>query len=494
MSNPKQNATERSVGSRSHGQTRIRARDEGDEEKQQQPAQSSAHVSPAMRVYRHALESVFAMLELTDLSRVLAVSRSWSAAVRSMAPINASILRFSLRLIRGQPAFSPLPSVAALARSPLLRHLAGIQIGGGRAGGPPLTNEALGLLAQHAPNLTSLHCLLELTSNKPLILPAKLSSLDLQLYGAPTDSAVNGVLTTVATLPLLARLCFNVAYGSSDDMRILASCRSLTDLALKPGYFPFKLSHTQLNPIRSSLGHLQRINIGSMETNMRARLLQPPVTAQWQDIGTVDAGPLTGDLLLRLQTLTKLDLCYMQRTAHVDFLPQLALLATINLDCDSNVGWLIPADARLASLQLCTSISELSLRCGFKSAHWSALFARLTLKKLTINGGDLETLGCFAAGPITQSLDELGEYDVALPQSELDHLLALSRLRTLHLAYAFSRRLNDAAIDSLSPPTAYFPLLTKFSSWWRSPHDDFEDEGVERRGPSYEWMQARLTM
>ena len=70
--------------------TRIRPRDDGDEEKQH-TAQSSSHVSPAMRIYRHALESILAMVSLADLSRALAFCRSWSAAVRSTAPIQAFI-------------------------------------------------------------------------------------------------------------------------------------------------------------------------------------------------------------------------------------------------------------------------------------------------------------------------------------------------------------------------------------------------------------------
>ena len=51
--------------------------------------QGAAHVSPVTRLYRHALESVFKFLTLADLSRVLSVSRSWSAAVRSMKSIGA---------------------------------------------------------------------------------------------------------------------------------------------------------------------------------------------------------------------------------------------------------------------------------------------------------------------------------------------------------------------------------------------------------------------
>ena len=61
--------------------------DEANEEKQ-----GAEHVSPVTRLYRHALESVFAFLKLRDLSVALAVCRSWSSAVRSMASIGATVV------------------------------------------------------------------------------------------------------------------------------------------------------------------------------------------------------------------------------------------------------------------------------------------------------------------------------------------------------------------------------------------------------------------
>ena len=136
----------------------MRARDEEDEEKQ--PAHASAHVSPAMRLYRHALETIFGMLELGDLVPVLAVSRSWSAAVRSMAPINAVCERDEWGTLRQRNAFRMLPPIASIVASPLLRHLAAIHISHTIThvvgSFTPMTNESLGLLAQHAQHLTSL--------------------------------------------------------------------------------------------------------------------------------------------------------------------------------------------------------------------------------------------------------------------------------------------------------------------------------------------------
>ena len=164
-----------SAASRTRRQTRIRSRDEEGEE-EQHAAQPSSHVSPAMRIYRHALESVFAMLPLDDLSRVLAVSREWAAAVRSMKPNNVAIARDDHEWIHPRNPFRPLPLIASIVGSPLLRHVSAIQIRDAGLSWTLLDNASLGLLAQYVPNLTSLCCKLTLAPNQPLTLPAKLLS------------------------------------------------------------------------------------------------------------------------------------------------------------------------------------------------------------------------------------------------------------------------------------------------------------------------------
>ena len=457
----------------------------------------SAHVSPAMRVDRHALESIFAMLQMQDLIQTLAVSRLWATAVRSMKPILARIERDYGVSFREQNAFRPLASISSIAASPLLRHIAALHVRGKIGLCTPLDNASLGLLVQHAPNLTSLWCNLTLTPNVPPVLPVKLTILDLQLgddciWTAATDkftdAEVNGVLTALAALPSLScirlRLCA-FQREASVEWSILAASPSLTDLTLytAQGNAP-NLSHTQVDQIRLSLGHLQRFNLGWIHPDILGRFLQPPVTARWRDVGQLSCYERTGDLLLTLPTLTKLDLKYMEDTANVDFLAQLPLLTVLSLSC-SPLDYHV--DALSASLAACTGLTELSLSCGFDSAHWSALFNKLPMiRKLSIDSrGRLETLRCFAAGPITQSLEDLtirGE----LPPSELSHLSGLRRLRTLHLEHRFSSRLDDATIDSVSPPTPLLPALTKFFYQWCAGEWDSQ----QRRGPSFEWMQS----
>ena len=207
----------------------------------------------------------------------------------------------------------------------------------------------------------------------------------------------------------------------------------------------------------------------------------------------MDGDERIGPLLLRLPSLTKLHLLYREDAAQVDFLPQLPLLTELSLDCYNRHGeCFIPADAVLASLVLCNGITELTLTCGFNSAHLSVVFANLTkLKTLTISRGALETLQCFASGPITQSLEDLTIENLHLPPSEVSYLYALRRLHTLHLLRCFSSPLDEATIDSLFPPTPHLPALTYAYLQWRLPERKLET--VVRPGPSFERSQQRLS-
>ena len=110
---------------------------------------------------------------------------------------------------------------------------------------------------------------------------------------------------------------------------------------------------------------------------------------------------------------------------------------------------------------MCNGITDLNLTCGFKSAHWSSVLANLRIKKLTVCGGNLETLQCFAAGPIRQSLEELTLEHVSLPPSDITHLYGLQQLRSLRLVWCFSPRLPAATIASLCSPTPLLPALTE---------------------------------
>ena len=248
-----------------------------------------------------------------------------------MKTINATIERF---VERHPDAPGLLPPIMSIVASPLLHHLASIQIN--HAGEfTPLTNASLALLAQYAPNLQSLSCNLTLTPNEPLILPPKLQSLQLQHHGWCSDAAANGMLTALAALPLshLRLLLEDFERETAIDLSILAACRSLNHLELNTRHGgPLLLSDTQVDQIRSSLGHMRHFSLGPcVNSDELARFLKPPVTVHWQDIGFVIADARTGHLLLRLPTLTKLNLKYRENAAHANFLAQLPGLTALEL-------------------------------------------------------------------------------------------------------------------------------------------------------------------
>lgn len=219
--------------------------------------------------------------------------------------------------------------------------------------------------------------------------------------------------------------------------------------------------------------------------------MQPPVTARWQDIGPLEADEDTGELLLRLPTLTTLALCFSddlfdvdtEHITHLDFLPQLPRLTSLTLYSEE---WSLSPDTVLASLLLCSGLTELSIS-NFNSEAWSALFAVLAIKKLTLFlGGDIETLRCFASGLITESLEELSLEEIHLPWSELSHLYGLRRLRILHLGSSYYCRLDGATIDSLAPPTPFLPSLTTLFHHWQTASGAWDV--TERQGSSFEWI------
>ena len=458
--------------------------------------QSFSHVSPAMRIYRHALESVLGMLELADLNRALAVSREWAAAVRSMKTISATIERDEWRLCYVGKPFHPLPPIVSIIGSALLRHIATIQIKRSDESRTPLDTASLGLLAQRTPNLTSLWCKLTLTPNEPLILPAKLQSLDLRLDRNYTAKTINSVLTALAALPSLSSLWLGLSAFDHDPTSLelgpLAACRSLTclDLWVSP-----QLTDIQVDLIRSSLGHLRHFSDGWMTSDVLARFLKLPVTARWQDVGRVIGDARTGELLLRLPSLTKLDFLSDNEPELVfDFLPQLPQLTVLHMEFYDTEEVPFPANDLVASLLQCISLMDLSLKYEFTSEQLSCLFAQLKakgLKKLAIRRGAIETLRWFAAGPIAQSLEELTIEFGDLPPSELAHIYGLRRLRILRLNGCFSPRLDDATLASLSPPTSLLPALTEL--FHPCENADGEWVHIERRGPSFEWMQERRT-
>ena len=207
------------------------------------------------------------------------------------------------------------------------------------------------------------------------------------------------MLVTFASLPSLSPLCLALSLYADDDptdedddmgwasvdFSILWGCRSLTELSYKysNGGGPLIVSDTQAMQIRSSLGHLQRIDLGSMGSNMLARFLQPPLTARWQDIGRVCADARSGELLLGLPSLTRLHMACSELTA-CDFLSQLPCLRSLGLYCSipaqfcwlhvrfaaASPSWTSAADSPPRTGLLCSPSSHPSRNLRLAVGSW----------------------------------------------------------------------------------------------------------------------------
>ena len=68
-----------------------------------------------LRLYKHALESIFSHLNLAELGRISATCRDWSAAVDSMRPIGAQTRNGTLEL-------------RSMCTSRLMRHVSGLRL------------------------------------------------------------------------------------------------------------------------------------------------------------------------------------------------------------------------------------------------------------------------------------------------------------------------------------------------------------------------------
>ena len=262
--------------------------DESEEEKQE-----AEHVSPVARLYRHALESVFAFLKLGDLSVVLAVCRSWSSAVRSMASIGAAVM-------------NPSDCCWRVAASPLAHHVT--QIGDPRLDligreQPGLIGCDMFILSRHLPWLTSLSCRPEL----PLLVGPFIQLFTLDLTERLLNVGdFNNAIVAVSRLPRLVDFRLQLEdLAPGLNFEPLASAAQLRDLVIVViRSFPFTTQ--QLGQLRA-LSHLRKMALPWQDSTVLVELLRTPHSLQWQEIheiGTLDAD--VASVLSTLPTLTTL--------------------------------------------------------------------------------------------------------------------------------------------------------------------------------------------
>ena len=215
---------------------------------------------PAARLYRHALESIFAFLNQRELVAVLQVSKSWLAAVESMASLQLTVEQIS----------APLREVAD---STMGRHVAQL---GSHAKRVPLTADSLFILARHAAHLRVLNGEIQLAPpQRRLTFPRGLHKLRLRVSRSSAAEDVSAVLIGVSHLPLLKEL---IVHFPAIDQRLsfapLASLQQLCDLSIfAPDHV--ELSDAQVAQLRA-LPLLRRLEVRPMSTVLLRRLLAQP--------------------------------------------------------------------------------------------------------------------------------------------------------------------------------------------------------------------------
>jgi hypothetical protein len=281
-----------------------------------------------VQLYRHALECIFAFLDLSALASVLRVSGAWHSAVGSMR--TAGLER---RCPRGRPLAD---EIAALLSSPsLARHIAAWfqfpPAAGTKADDEWLSAAQLAALTRALPCLRKLRCAVVLSppagaaiaapSIPVLPLPVRLVSLALHLR------LVSAMMADVLPAPLS-----------------LLSPRSLPCLhTLELSLMSMYLDGRHLDELRA-LPHLTSLTCtkaAAFEAEQVCDLLgntdPPTVLPQLEHLGDIE---LTDDsaaaLVAALPGLRSLSVshCHMMDANKFDFLTRLPLLRTLRLNLD----------------------------------------------------------------------------------------------------------------------------------------------------------------
>ena len=416
-----------------------RADDSSDEQKQ-----GAAHVSPVARLYRDAVESVFGFLALAGLSRVLAVSREWSAAVRSMLSIGASY----------EGATPPFE----IAASSLASH-----VSDWTGDGSPLLPSNLFILSRPPFALRSLSCTVKLTT-RHLYFGASLKSLALYLSGnAERVSAVNSVIVTISRLHVLEELDLVLpSYFPEVSFAPLAGAPQLGVFrcSTRDGEEP---SHRQLDQLRM-LSHLRTVGADLSSAGAVIYMLRAPHALQWQEIHMVrDIDDDVAAALSTLPTLTELDTVSCR---NVSFLPALTRLRVLDLHMNSAAR--LAADIAVA-LSRCSQLTKLSLTAkDVTSQHLSQVLLHLpALRELALKHcSALDSLSFLSeCTGLSQTLLSLWLHACDSPNlhsTQLTHVLSLKCLTELGIDASFVEPLDEFAQHLFTPPSAALPSLVDF--------------------------------
>jgi hypothetical protein len=393
-----------------------------------------------LRLYRHALESIFAWCTLSELHGVLSVSHSWSVAVLSMRSIHAVMDRAPVKKTR------PL---AAIVATPLSKHLGSIGTHATPAGIDP---ESLRLMTQRLTHLRLLYSSLLLKDPSAvqmaaLAFPPRLHTLFLHIpspVGAPpTTQNINAALATVGGIASLTNLGLELPeFDPEICFAPLARLGGLKQCSMhwNGDIEPARLTDAQVDDFRS-LAQLQILSLGQLnEPLLRKLVVELPGRKRcWQYMGAQsDTTDATADLMSTVCTLYRF-VCWSIRCESFDFLQRMRSLREMDLTLISLSS---PGRAALRdSGRHLSRLTSLTFRNFFYTdAELTTLLTPMrALRILHLKAGPQEfaSLGCLSIRTLQLSLRQLTLDYVYLRVEEIPKLWEAKRLERLTLNCAF---------------------------------------------------------
>jgi hypothetical protein len=406
------------------------------------------------RLYRHALESVFAFCELKELAALLRVSKEWAAAVLSMRSLKALVVSKAL---------------LSVCASRLSRHIHTLYRPS------PLSPTDLSLLARQLPHL---HCLRCSFRDHPsmLVFPARLRELSVQfepsspgaLFSKRQLRDIDAVIAVISALPMLESLTLSAIKATSCCLTPLAFAPALHTLTFRLPRIVFD-SPAATSALRS-MPHLRSLDFFSSSVSL-TRLLQAPHSMNLDTL--LVCGSFTaehGAAIVHHPSLTYLS--FSVCSPHTDFFYQLPNLRRLTLlTAHSTVP--LDADRIMHSLHSLVGLTRLCIigpapnhahfPLHITTDHLAACLLHMPLLTyLSLSGASpVDSLRFLSTGPITRSLKqlELDNFHPCLPLGELLHVHALSSLTKLTLRRVFDRPLDERVY---TPPSSLLPALQQF--------------------------------
>ena len=405
--------------------------------------------SPASRLHRHAIESIFGFLSLEDLIVVARVAREWSAATLSMAPLRCAFA-----------AGEKTTATAFCAGRLRCLHVSTLSL-------PSMELTALKLLSDRVSHLTELRCTVDWASPHSAVgslsFPRKLARLQIWFSFHTHSSWLQPILEAASQLSLES-LDITVDQSASQiSFTCLQSQHSLRSLTVRA---PGVLSLEQLDEIRS-LPWLSTVSLGEMDQELLCHVLRRPHGLQWARFPV--SGPVTfamGECLASLPLVSLKCQCE-QSTRWMPLLAATLLEVDVSFELclgDPLVEWQhIHAD--LCSL---IHVTRLRLSCTWLSSADLALLVQsmselrhLILEQMT----RMESLS-FLSDPKAPKLHSLSLQNMSNAvlqanfSAELAHIRSQTQLRSLSLCCVEDISPQERLIFAV--PSVLMPELKEF--------------------------------